>query len=96
MREDSVSLSWPCIVIIAQRTSFSPLLTAPQRQPITSISHLIYSMLKMWDEMTFEHVDNFFFTTYLPLLNEITILVNSYVHLGQPQASVHPWMSVAP
>lgn len=53
-------------------------------------------MLKMWDEMTFEHVDNFFFTTYLPLLNEITILVNSYVHLGQPQASVHPWMSVAP
>ena len=65
MREDSFSHSRPCIVIVAQRTSFSPLLTAPQRQPITSISHSIYFMLTVWDEMTFEHVDNFFFTTHL-------------------------------
>ena len=65
MREESFSHSGPCIVIIAQRTSFSPLLTAPQRQPITSISHSIHFMLTVWDETTFEHVDNFFFTTQL-------------------------------
>lgn len=99
MREDSASHSWSCIVITVQRTSLSPLPTAPQRDHISSISRLKYFMLTVWDRMAFKHVDSFlwfFFTTRLILLNEITILVNSYVHLGQHQALVQLWMSVAP
>lgn len=97
MREDSVSLSWPCIVIIAQRTSFSPLLTAPQRQPITSISHLIYSMLTMWDEMTFEHVDiSFLLHTFHCWMRSLSLLILTCIWVNLKRGCTTPGCRLPP